>query len=224
MQAPTLSPPSSAQAVWDAHYATPAGFRHWPCEELVRAVGQRHFGTVLEAGCGNGANLWMLAEHAEQVIGVDANQAARAAADIYMLARGARDAVSLRAGDIAALPVEDGSLDALVDVMTSQHAEYAAHHAIYREYRRALRVGGWFFLYHLGEGTTVRDADAIGVCTYRELPALFPGVGPVCLPHPLTLESVVSAAGFRTSPPRTVRRTYANGTVAEYVVMEAVAV
>lgn len=228
MQASTpqsSAPRADEQSVWRQHYATGAGFRHWPCEELVRAVGGRRFeGTVLEVGCGNGANLWFLAEHARRVVGVDADRTAVAEANGYaVLARGAGN-VSVRRADIRALPFADGSVDAVVDVMVSQHVGWLEHEALYREYRRVLRHSGWLFLYHLSEGTTVVDEsmDEEQPFTWGCVP-MFPQVTPFCLPPAWALADALRRAGFAISDDVGVRgmtRSYQAGCEAHYTVIE----
>lgn len=215
---------TTPEDIWSSHYSTPSGFRFWPCEELIRSVGSQVFGTVLEAGCGNGANLWYLAEHADFVIGVDLCADAVARAKTYMVERNVDRKVSLRVGDLHALPVPDGSVDAVVDVMTSQHVPWVDHAKIYAEYRRVLKVGGWLFRYGLGHGTTVSGAKQIGTFTFDELPALFPGVKPVCLPQGPALVMALNTAGFACGAVRQLSRTYAHGAVTAYSVIEARAI
>lgn len=169
------------QDTWRAHYATAAGFRRWPSEALVRAVGDRRFSTVVEAGCGNGANLWFLAEHADRVIGVDFSDEALAAASVYIEERGCAAQVELHHSDVQALPLGEGSADALVDSMVSQHLDPEEHLAAYREYRRVLRKGGWLWVYHLAAGT---DASVFG---YE---------GHFCLPLASALMRWIGESGF----------------------------
>ena len=70
------------QAFYDAGYLHD-GFgaqRRYPNEELCRFMGRHFFGIprerrgdvrILEAGCGSGANLWMLAQEGFDTHGVD---------------------------------------------------------------------------------------------------------------------------------------------------------
>lgn len=218
---------------WASHYATPGGSRWWPCEELVRAAGGRELGDVLEVGCGNGANLWYLASRTGgAVVGLDGCQQALDMAAGYARDRGcgaeARDSrpgrrvwntgVRLLRGDIARLPFADASFDSLVDCMVSQHVRWADHSALYREYRRVLRPGGWLFLYHLSSRTT---GAAWPTVDYARL-ALFPAAGLVCLPGGGALAATVGEAGFA---PRLsgMQREYPNGDVAHYAVVTATA-
>jgi ubiquinone/menaquinone biosynthesis C-methylase UbiE len=204
---------------WARHYATGAGFRWWPCEELVRAVGGREFGTVVEVGCGNGANLWFLAERARQVIGIDGEAGAVEAAEQYMARRGVKN-VSVGLGDATQLAFADGSVDAVVDVMVSQHLLLREHDAVYREYRRVLRPGGWLFLYHLAEGTTVAGKGLLVDAFTRSQIDLFPEAGRVCTPPAWVLMEQLGAAGFKVGRPGAMTRFYPSGAMANYAVIE----
>ncbi len=216
----TPSPALGPESVWATHYATSAGFRYWPCEELVRSLSGRRFGTVLEAGCGNGANLWLLAEHADTVVGVDSEPAALSVASEYMTRRGVRNRVALRTGDVAALPADDASVDAVVDVMVSQHARWGEHRARYAEYRRVLRPKGWLFLYHLAMGTsTGPEPTQVDAFTYERL-SLFPDAGQICLPPRWALQDAMADAGFVVTTSRAATRHYADGQMAVYHVLE----
>jgi SAM-dependent methyltransferase len=159
------------------------------------------------------------------VLGVDACQEALDAARGYTARRGlVPPRVHLEACDVRRLPVADGSLDAVVDVMTSQHLPWSQHAALHAEYRRALRPGGWLFIYTLGRGTTLTGARRLETFTYDHLPAVFPGVGPVCLPQGPALSAALSVAGFHPSPVRQLSRTYSSGAVTTYLLAEATAV
>lgn len=203
--------------VWRGHYMRPEGMRWWPCEALVRAVAGRRFGLAVEAGCGNGANLAFLAEHADRVVGVDGCAEALAVARHYMEERDT--AVDLRQGSIFGLPLRDGEADAVVDVMVSQHVPWADRAALYAEYRRVLRPGGWLFLYHLGQGTTVGDAEPSGPWGAVD-PALFPEAGLTVMPPADNLAAVVARAGFRIVSRERLTREYDGGSQAVYHVVQ----
>jgi SAM-dependent methyltransferase len=209
---------------WTTHYATGAGFRWWPCEELVRWVGDRRFGSVLEAGCGNGANLWFLAEHADHVLGIDAcAEATKAAAEYAQRRRGKRNVSVLREDLTRALPglaSAGQSFDLVIDCMTSQHLPWAEHEALYREYRRVLKPGGWLWLCHLDCKTVSAHGEWQGASDWAGL-ALFPDVGFFCLPVPTQLGDVVEAAGFPTPTVRGLSREYQDGQLAHYSIIEA---
>lgn len=210
---------AAAQEVWRQHYASAAGARWWPAEELVRCVARRDLtqDTVVEVGCGNGANLWFLAEQARAVVGLDLSGEALSMASKYMRVRGSTAA--LVCADGALLPLASASVDGVVDVMASQHVGWEAHLALYREYRRALNADGWLFLYHLVEGTTMRGSRPVGARTHDHLP-LFPQAGPTCVPPSWALRDVVEEAGFAVRDARHLIRAYPDGMCAVYEVIE----
>lgn len=207
---------------WRKHYSSPKGFRFWPCEELVRWVGERHFGSILEAGCGNGGNLWYLACHGQRVVGVDSCQLALEAAErcIIRPQRLVHQDINVRLADVRQLPFGDGEFELLVDCMTSQHLKWAEHEALYREYRRVLKPGGWLWLYHLDGHTKSVLGDWKGASDYGRL-ALFPDVDLFSLPTPMQLSNVVEAAGFKQPTVRGLAREYQDGSVAHYTVLDA---
>lgn len=220
MPAPMPSPDDRAARTWAAHYATPSGFRYWPAEELVRFVGRRHgaVGRVLEVGCGNGANLWFLAEHADATSGIDICPEALRAAEDLLQQRGVQ--ADVRWGSALALPYPASSFDLVVDVMTGQHLSWHDHGALFGEYRRVLRPGGWVFLYHLVAGTT---GSRPGQYDYPSGIDLFPAAGWICLPDRELLATVLSRQGFGHVEQRELQRTYPDGTCARYAVLEGVA-
>lgn len=206
---------------WQAHYATPDGCRLWPSEALVRFINGRQFANAIEAGCGNGANLWLLAEHAEMVVGVDGCQDAVDLAREYMSYRG--KTVAVFRGDVFELPVHDMSQDLVVDSMVGQHVAWDDQPRLFAEYRRVLRPGGTLFRYNLAPGTTTEGAKPIARYTFADLPKLFPNVGPVCIPSDEALAGLLTVAGFVARPTIYQSREYRDGlAVARYGALEAV--
>ncbi len=209
----------SPEATWRQHYATGRGERHWPAEELVRFAGRRggfKHETVLEVGCGNGANVRLLRETAHRVIGVDLLP--DVLGDVQR-----HKAVSVAAGDARRLPVRDGMVDGIADVMTSQHVPWHAHKSLYAEFRRVAGPEAWLFVYHLGMGTTTTGAAMSGTFTYHGLP-LFPDAGLICLPPRWALAECLASVGWRVQEQRAMTRTYPDGTTAVYHVIEGEAV
>ncbi|MBD3005523.1 methyltransferase domain-containing protein [Streptomyces sp. 5-10] len=96
--------------------------------------------TVLDAGCGPGADLPALAEAVAPggtVIGVDRDQEMLDAA----AARGAaRSCVELRRGDVHALPLDDAAVDRARTDRVLQHVDDPAR--ALAEFHRVLRPGG----------------------------------------------------------------------------------
>lgn len=207
---------------WQAHYAQQSGHRWWPNEALVRFLSGKQFDAIVEAGCGNGANLWLLAEHAKAVVGVDSCREALAVAGEYAARRGVAERITFCEGSIFELPVGDGEADLIVDVMTSQHVEWESYPMLLAEYRRALKPGGRLFRYGLTPGTTITGSKLISTSTYDEVRA-FPGIGPVAMPTASQLNLALAEADFELAGAEYVTREYRDRTLAAYSVTEAIA-
>lgn len=212
----------AARDTWQAHYARRSGHRYWPTEALVRFLSDKTFGFAVEAGCGNGANLWLLVEHARCVYGVDSCSAAIAAARDYARKRNVADRIVFSVDSIFELPVSDGEADLVVDVMTGQHVPWDENPRLFVEYRRVLKTGGRFFRYGLSPGTTVTGSKLVSTSTYDEVRA-FPGVGPVVLPTAAQLSASLRESGFEVAATEYVTREYGDGTLAAYSATEAIA-
>lgn len=219
----TASPTVAARDTWAAHYCTPDGFRYIPSEELVRFCGRRRgkLGRVLEVGCGNGANLWYLAQQSDEAIGIDFCDVALQAARELCVAHGCGHKVDVMEADAHDLPFTNGSFDTVVDAMVSQHVSWDDHAVLFKEYRRVLKRGGTAFLYHLVRGTTGSDE---GTVDFPDGIALFPEAGRMCLPHPALLTWRFVQSGFRLVERRGLVREYPDGEIARYAVIEGTAI
>ena len=93
--------------------------------------------TAGDLGCGTGQLAAALAPFVRQVIAVDQSKAMLAAARRRL---GGLDNVELRQGDLEALPIEDGELDAAALYLVLHYAVEPAR--VLAEARRALRSGG----------------------------------------------------------------------------------
>lgn len=91
---------------------------------------------VLDVGCGTGHGAAVLAQAARSVTGVDRDRLAVAQAQRQFAHR----SLAFATGDAAALPLPDGSVDAVVAFGTVEHLD--GHDAFLDEVRRVLRPGG----------------------------------------------------------------------------------
>jgi ubiquinone/menaquinone biosynthesis C-methylase UbiE len=127
--------------------------------------------TVLDAGCGNGALLALMTAHpGVSLIGVDSSPTMIRAAR-RRLARQVRSGrARLLEGDLARLPLLDGSCTKAVSVNTSYFWHDAP--AVLGQVRRVLAAGGLFVnaaytntalggLSHTGSGYLFHDPDAL---------------------------------------------------------------
>lgn len=213
---------------WADHFARPEGRRYWPNEELVRATARwgGSLGRVLEVGCGDGANLWFLAEHSKKLVGLDASPKALGLAGGYLADRGLfvdDFRLALVEADLCVqpLPFGDESFDTIVDCMASQHVPWFRHVGIFDEYRRLLSPSGRLFLYHLTSSTVSARTQYPGQspADWTSV-ALFPSVDLIALPPQSSLRSSLSR-GFTTIELSSLARTYPSGLVAHYAVITA---
>ena len=215
---------------WEEHYATKAGHRMWPSEELVRWISGRRFDRILDVGAGTGANYWLLTRHCPPggLMSIEPDPSARRTflnrCDIADESIGLMD---LHADTLPQQWTEGYGL--VVDCMTSQHIKWAEHGKVYAEYARVLKPGGWFFLLHLDSKTQceIRLPEPTGpgswdsaICDYYEL-SLFPSLSLFCLPIPQALAEAVSGGGLRVQEMRGLAREYPNGDRAHYTIIAA---
>ncbi|KUH92572.1 class I SAM-dependent methyltransferase [Mycobacterium sp. IS-1556] len=100
-------------------------------ERLAERCAQRE---VLEAGCGEGYGADLIADVARRVIGLDYDESAVA----HVRARYPR--VDMRQGNLAELPLADGSVDVVVNFQVIEHLWDQGQFV--RECLRVLRPGG----------------------------------------------------------------------------------
>ncbi|MGN0064304.1 MAG: class I SAM-dependent DNA methyltransferase [Nocardioides sp.] len=115
-------------------------------------------GRVLDAGCGTGRMLPLLAGAGREVVGVDLSPAMLAGAALAQPEHG------LACADLGALPFRTGTFDGVFAWYSTIHGDEAALRAACAEARRVLRPGG-LLLVAFQVGSTVHDTGA----TYRRL-------------------------------------------------------
>lgn len=114
-------------------------------EALLRAVGIRPGWRVLDAGCGGGSHLPLLAELAGptgQIAALDLDPENVAAVRDRLAARVLPCPVAPRQGTLAALPYPDGAFDAVWCANVAQHLDDGALASALAEFRRVVRPGG----------------------------------------------------------------------------------
>ncbi len=103
-----------------------AAQRLYPNEELLRFFGRHYFPLppdqrqkvrVLEAGCGSGANLWMIAREGFDTHGIDLSPEGVALCE-KMLAHWGTTA-TVKAADMTAIPYPDRHFDVVLDVFSA---------------------------------------------------------------------------------------------------------
>jgi cyclopropane fatty-acyl-phospholipid synthase-like methyltransferase len=203
--------------------------RRYPNEELCRFMGRHYFRMklgnrrnvrILEAGCGSGSNLWMIAREGFDAHGFDFSPTSIELCKQMLANHGVT--AELKVGDMASMPYPAACFDAIVDVFSSYCLDDAGHASFLDGVQRLLKPGGRFFILTPGKGST----DWIGPGNVREAPGS-PRVYPNNV-YPFRYTSVdelaadLEARGLTVTGAETLRRTYEKGTtVFEFVVIEA---
>jgi SAM-dependent methyltransferase len=122
-----------------SRYASPSGSTVYPLEYAFHLLGDVTGRTVLDFGCGSGANAILLAGRGAAVVGVDIS------ADLLRLAQrrleihGMAGAAHFFVGSAHDLPVESGSIDVVFGMAILHHLDLES---VAREVHRVLRPGG----------------------------------------------------------------------------------
>ena len=174
--------------------------RTWPSEELIRWASRLPDDcSVLEIGCGNGCNLQALPGFA---VGLDL--AVRA------LRLDRTSGTRLVVGTALLLPFLSQSLQAVADVLCTQHLNWLDHYRVYQEVLRVLRPGGRFFSLHWSADNDLETLEAI-----------FPNLGTYSMADVDELEAGLSHLGFDCTT-ELVTKTYKHRTVSvQYLVLDA---
>jgi SAM-dependent methyltransferase len=119
--------------------------RHWwyvgtraIARDVLRGLKLPPCACVLDAGCGTGGNLAMLAEHGD-VTGLDWS-------DLALELAAERGRARLVRGSVAALPFAPASFDLATSFEVLYHRAVPDDVAALRELARVLRPGGWLLL------------------------------------------------------------------------------
>jgi SAM-dependent methyltransferase len=140
--------------MWDPVWEDLFASREWgkyPSEDLIRFVARNFYQApdrsavrLLEVGCGPGANLWYLAREGFAFVGIDGSQTAigKAASRLDGECPGWRARGELRIGDIASLPYDSLSFDAVIDNEAISCNGFEAARDMYAEIARVLKPGG----------------------------------------------------------------------------------
>jgi ubiquinone/menaquinone biosynthesis C-methylase UbiE len=202
-----------------------AAQRMYPNEELLRFFGTYYFPLaasdrrrvrVLEAGCGSGANLWMVAREGFEAHGTDLSVEGLALCE-EMLARWGTSA-SLAQGDMTSLRYQDHHFDVVLDVFASYCLPESEFAEFLDEAVRVLKPGGRFFCY-----TPSKNSDAFrspGPARWidgstldgilRETSPYFPQDYPFRFIRPDELAEMLVDRGLKVLRNERIGRTYGN--------------
>jgi SAM-dependent methyltransferase len=136
-------------AVWEQRYANPDYRNHYPWSSVVTFVFRNRPKnrmpsevSILEVGCGNGANLWFAARQGFRTKGIDGSETAIDYARRWFGREGLGGEFHI--GNFANLPFPDGSVDLVIDRAALSFANDPTAAAALSEIRRVLRSGGRF--------------------------------------------------------------------------------
>jgi SAM-dependent methyltransferase len=129
---------------------------------------------VLDLGSGTGRNAYYFAEEGARAVGYEFSPTALALAK--EIARAGNLDIEYRLQDIGTpFPLEDGSVDIILDVTSSNSLSDAARSTYLKEMDRVLKPGGYLFL---------RALSLEGDTNAKELVKRFPGPDPDTYIHP----------------------------------------
>jgi len=122
------------------HFATT---REYPWPEVESFLGGRTADRALDVGCGNGRHTELLADHAAEVVGLDASRGLLATAASRAADRGFADEAAFVHGDAATLPLAAGTVGLATYVATVHHlSPRAARVGSLNELARVLKGDG----------------------------------------------------------------------------------
>lgn len=169
---------------WDVIFGQQA-WGKYPSEELIRFVARNFYKvprradiTLLELGCGPGANLWYAAREGFTVIGIDGSAVAIAQAHDRLDSEvpGWRGRVML--SDVREIPVADSTADAVIDNECVSCLDAEGARQAYAEAARILKPGGKLYARTFAEGCweagPLKGMGPIRFTALADIPALFP--------------------------------------------------
>lgn len=209
--------------------------RRYPNEALIQFLAANYFNLpfkkrkkirILELGCGSGANLWMMAKEGFDVYGVDV--APTGVRLCKKMLKNWKVSAKVILGNMRKLNFPNDFFDAIVDVVSVQHADLEGHNEIYQEAYRCLKPAGRFFQWHLGaksvsfikSGGKRIDKLTVDKIANSEVP--FYGCGLICFLTAKEAERMLAATGFKNINIETHIRTYKNRLqIIEYLAIQA---
>lgn len=122
-----------------ARYASPPADTAYPLEYAYHELGDVRGKTVLDFGCGSGANTVLLANRGARVIAVDISESLLRLAGRRLAVNGAPGAAAFIAASAHDLPLPSDSIDVVFGIAILHHLDLAL---VSREVHRVLKPGG----------------------------------------------------------------------------------
>jgi len=203
-----------------------AAQRRYPNEEFLRFLGSHYFSVrheirkskkVLEAGCGSGANLWMVAREGFDAHGIDISKNGLSLCHQMLESWGVTAA--LKHGDMTCLDYPDGYFDVVADVFSSYSLVEKDFGSFLREAMRVMKPGGRFFLYTPSQKSDAfsnyKPSTKLDECTLsgieRVTSAFYPQRYPFRFVDEQELLRQLTIVGFEVTSHERIGRTYRGG-------------
>ncbi len=145
------------QPLWDDIF-TSRSWGTYPSENLIRFIAGKYYNApdrkkvkILDLGAGTGANTMYLAREGFDTYAIDGSKVAIDLIQQKLTREGLK--ATLFVGDVGDLPVEDGSLDCIVDVNCIMCNNHEASKTIIANGARKLKTGGRIFSMGAKEGS-----------------------------------------------------------------------
>jgi SAM-dependent methyltransferase len=122
-----------------ARYLNPGVQSPFPLEYAFARLGDVRGRTVVDFGCGSGANSLLLARRGARVVGLDISESLIALAERRLEINGVGRCAKFVVGSAHDLPLRDGSIDVVFGIAVLHHLDLAAAS---REVFRVLKTGG----------------------------------------------------------------------------------
>ena len=183
---------------------------------------------VLELGCGTGANLWMLSKEKLNAYGIDNSKTAIKICKNNLAKK--KLFAKLFLGSMTNLPFKNSYFDMIVDVVSMQNLSYYNHQKTWWSIYKCLKPGGYFFSFHLGQGSTSfkelkkNKKRLIDQSTLRNIPKKYPlsHKGEVCFLKTSQVSVELNKIGFKKTNIEKTTRTYnSNAHKIEYLIITA---
>ncbi len=131
-------------------------------------------------------------------------------------------------GSMTKLPFKENYFDLIVDVVSMQNMSFENHKKSWKSIYNCLKPGGYFFSFHLGQGSTSfkelkkNKNNLIDKCTLKNIPKKYPlsHKGEVCFLNFRQTSKELEKIGFKNINCEKNTRTYQSETyLIEYLVL-----
>lgn len=223
--------PAELRAVteFNDHAYEAMGFRaqrRYPNEEFLRFMGSHYFSLpreirkstrILEAGCGSGANLWMVAREGFDAYGVDISR--NGLSLCHQMLENWNVTAVLKQGDMTRLDYPDDYFDVVADIFSSYCLTEMYFRRFLYEAARVVKPSGRLFLYAPSqnsdafidyEPSSKLDGSTLNGIE-RKTSAFYPQQYPFRFVKERELLKELASAGFEATSCERIGRTYRGG-------------